>query len=86
MFVFRSQRFTRKFKKLPIRIQEKFEQRLGIFMHNKYDPVLRLHKLKGDYGTCVSIDITPDVRLILEHVSLDVYKIRDIGTHSELYE
>ncbi len=86
MFVFRSQRFTRKFKKLPIRIQEKFEQRLGIFMHNKYDPVLRLHKLKGDYHRCISIDISPDMRLILECVSPEVYKMRDIGTHSELYE
>lgn len=86
MLIFRSNRFARKFKKLPLHIREKFEQRLDIFIHNKYDPILRLHKLKGDYHRCISIDILPDVRLILECVSPEVYKMRDIGTHSELYE
>ncbi len=85
MLIFRSQRFTRKYKKLPIYIQERFEQRLNLFMTNMHSPILRLHKLKGDYSQCISIDITSDTRLVLEKVSFGVYKMRDMGTHSELY-
>lgn len=85
-FVFHSKRFAKKYKKLPIDIKEKFEYRINLFMRDMHNPILSLHKLKGDYGSCVSINVTADVRLILECVSPNVYKIRDIGTHSELYE
>ncbi len=85
-FVFHSKRFAKKYKKLPIDIKERLEYRLNLFMNDMFNPVLSLHKLKGDYDSCMSINVTSDVRIILERVSSNVYKLRDVGTHSELYE
>jgi addiction module RelE/StbE family toxin len=76
--------FVKKFKKLQPKIQEKFNERLSIFLTNPTDESLNNHSVEKAFPNCRSINITGDYRAI--------YTIEDktaifitIGTHSELY-
>ncbi len=79
-----SSKFKKSYKKLPKKIQDKFAERILIFIKDKYDPILKNHKLHGKYVDYRSINITSDIRAIYKEIS-DYYYFYSIGTHSELY-
>lgn len=75
----------RGYKKLPEHIQSKFKIKEKIFIHNQYDPVLGIHKLKGRLSGLLSMKIDFRYRAIFEF--LDDHKVLflSIGTH-DIYE
>ena len=79
-----SQKFKKRFKKLPKFAQEKFEERLKLYLIEPNHPILHNHKLAGKYHRHRSINITGDYRLIFirRENTLD---LEFIGTHSQLY-
>ena len=79
-----SQKFKKQFKKLPKFAQDKFEERLNLYLAEPNHPILRNHKLAGKYHQHRSINITGDYRLIFinRKKTLD---LEFIGTHSQLY-
>ncbi|MCL2869227.1 type II toxin-antitoxin system mRNA interferase toxin, RelE/StbE family [Candidatus Saccharibacteria bacterium] len=78
--------FSKQHKKLPLKIQQKFSDRLKIFLTDSTDRRLRLYPLKGKYQGCYSIDITGDFRAILQYrEDGTVVVFAFIGTHSQLY-
>jgi addiction module RelE/StbE family toxin len=77
--------FKKTFSKLSKKEKLKFEERMAIFIIDVYDPILKNHKLHGEYDGYRSINITGDIRLIYREISKDNYLLHLIGTHSELY-
>ena len=73
------------FKKHPLWIQNKFEERVLLFTRNMYHPLLDNHALHGEWMGYRSINITGDIRAVFEEVSTDHIEFIAIGSHSELY-
>ena len=79
-----SRRFKKQFQKLPKFVQDKFKERLELYLKEPNHPLLRNHRLAGKYNQHRSINITGDYRLIFIRRS-DTLDLEYIGTHSELY-
>ncbi len=76
--------FTKKYKKLPVKFQDKFDERLKIFSQDSFDPLLNNHGLHGKYRGCRSINVTGDLRAVYEVKEKGV-RFLDIDNHSNLY-
>ncbi len=80
----RHRQFEKEFQKLPMHVKDAFEQRVRLFVENKFYPLLSNHPLGGEYQGLRSINVTGDFRALFEdHGELVIFK--RIGTHSELY-
>ncbi|MEK7060110.1 MAG: type II toxin-antitoxin system mRNA interferase toxin, RelE/StbE family [Patescibacteria group bacterium] len=77
--------FERMFKKKDTWVQEKFGERLTLFIQNRNHPLLNNHPLDGIWAGCRSINITGDFRAVYEELNNDCFEFVAIGTHSELY-
>ena len=76
--------FIKAVDKLPPGIEEKFYQRLELFIQNLTHPLLRNHSVDPAYPGCRSINVTGDYRAIFKQ-SDDLVTFLHIGTHSQLY-
>ena len=90
-----TKKFKKSLKKQSQKIKEKTEYVLILFTQNPKHKSLRRHKLKGKYLTKESLDVTGDIRIIIEPTTheiieiidiIDIIDICDIGTHSYLYK
>lgn len=77
--------FKKMLRKQPAVIQEKFYERLMLFVKDRYDPLLSNHTLNGEWIGCRSINITGDIRVVFEEIGDNCFEFVDIGSHSELY-
>jgi len=77
-------RFEKKFRKLPKKIQDQFEERLVIFLRDMFSPILNNHSVESAYPGWRSINITGDYRALFE-IKDNTVVFTKIGTHSELY-
>ena len=78
--------FRKQFDKLSIKIQDKFEEKLDLFLQNMFHLLLNNHSLSGEYEGCRSINITGEIRAIFYVKSDSNIVFINIGSHSELYE
>ena len=82
-----SKDFSKKYDRVSEKIRESVSKRIGIFIKNKFHPLLNNHALRGEYEGCRSINITGDHRAIFkedENSNLTLFLL--LGTHGELYE
>ncbi len=77
--------FLKAYKKLPVKIKEKFKERRNLFIENMFHPLLNNHSVEPIHPNWRSIDITGDYRALFEVVGKDTIVFTKIGTHSELY-
>ncbi|MBI2627504.1 type II toxin-antitoxin system mRNA interferase toxin, RelE/StbE family [Candidatus Nomurabacteria bacterium] len=77
--------FRKQYKKLSMKIKEKFNERLIVFKNNPFTSELNNHTLHGKYSGCRSINVTGDIRAIYEVREKGV-RFLDIDTHSNLYK
>lgn len=77
--------FNGSFKKLTKKEKDKFRERIAIFINDEFSPILKSHKLHGEYEGYRSINITSDIRLIYKKISDNNCRLHLVGTHSELY-
>lgn len=77
--------FRKKYKKLPQKIRDKFNERLVKFCEDPFLPELNNHGLSGKYSGCRSINITGDIRAIFQVVA-DRIRFLDIDNHNNLYK
>ena len=68
-------RFKRQLRRLPRKIQLKFDQRLRLFVDQPDHPQLRVHRLRGDLSNYRSFSVTGDVRVIFEVLPDEVIKL-----------
>ena len=78
--------FRKQFDKLPLKIQDKFGERLDMFLQNQFHPLLDNHSLTGEYEGCRSINITGNIRAIFYVKTESGIVFINIGSHPELYE
>lgn len=80
-------RFIKDFKSAPFKIRVVFKERLGIFIKDKFNPLLNNHKLNGRLKNYRSINVTGDWRAIFSENSKDEEIIFHLmGTHDKLYK
>lgn len=76
--------FKKKLKKIPTKIQNRFYERLELFMQDKFSRVLNNHSVDRAFPNGSSINVSGDYRAIFEdHGELIIFI--NIGTHSDLY-
>lgn len=85
MIITYSRVFKKMLRKQPAVIQEKFYERLILFVKDPYSPLLSNHALNGEWVGCRSINITGDIRAVFEKIGDNCSEFIDIGSHSELY-
>ncbi|MEK7607621.1 MAG: type II toxin-antitoxin system mRNA interferase toxin, RelE/StbE family [Patescibacteria group bacterium] len=76
--------FKKQYKKLPTKLQYKFNEKLKLFIADSFSPELNNHNLHGKYFGCRSINITGDLRAIYE-VRENGIRFLNIDNHSNLY-
>lgn len=76
--------FIKKFKKLPDKIKNKFQEKLKILLESPFSNLLNNHRVGSVFPNCRSINITGDYRAIFYEENKVIIFIT-IGTHSELY-
>ncbi len=76
--------FKKQYQKLPKKIQQRFDERLALFMHDATHPLLHLHTLSDAEYPIESINITADYRAVFLRTKKEISFLR-IGTHSSLY-
>ena len=80
---------TRKFERQSARmlkdLYEKMRERLTLFVHEPFHPLLDNHPLRGKWRGYRSINITGDWRIVYEPLSDDMTRLIEVGTHHDLY-
>lgn len=82
----RTATFNKQFKKLPLKFQAQFENRLRLFDNDPVDKRLRNHPLKGSHAGYWSINVSGDMRALYVKDGEEVILFAFIGTHSQLYK
>jgi mRNA-degrading endonuclease YafQ of YafQ-DinJ toxin-antitoxin module len=85
MYIGRSKKFDKQYKKLPKKIQQQFDSRLSLYLEAESNPLLKVHNLSGEYRGHQSFNVNTDVRAVFTRVPEKLYFVA-IGSHSELYE
>jgi mRNA-degrading endonuclease YafQ of YafQ-DinJ toxin-antitoxin module len=86
MRIAKAKPFEKQYKKLPVKIQKQFAERLKLFLNDKNHSLLHVHSLKGKYTGLWSFNVTADIRVIFDDSYDGVLILMAIGSHSELYE
>ena len=77
--------FLKKFNRFPRKIQNKFKERIELFVNDSGNITLRDHPLRGDLKGKRAFRITGDIRVIYQYLKKDEIKLLNIGPHSEVY-
>jgi mRNA-degrading endonuclease YafQ of YafQ-DinJ toxin-antitoxin module len=85
MQIFTTARFDKLYKKLPLNIKVKAEQKDQIFQQDPYNPRLETHKLQGRDSEhwAYSIDKQYRIKFIFQNDGSVLYL--KVGTHDEVY-
>ena len=85
MYIDFGKKFRKQYEKLPTKSQDRFDEKLKLFLKDAYSRELNNHALHGKYDGCRSINITGDLRAIYE-VRREGLRFLIIDTHSNLYK
>ncbi|MBI2444324.1 MAG: type II toxin-antitoxin system mRNA interferase toxin, RelE/StbE family [Candidatus Magasanikbacteria bacterium] len=83
MRIDRSSRFKRSYQKLPSPIKNSFDERIGLFFKNPFDPVLRTHKLHGNLDSYYAFCLRDGYRVLFEFADRDSILLVNIGGHDD---
>ncbi|MBU0570092.1 type II toxin-antitoxin system mRNA interferase toxin, RelE/StbE family [Patescibacteria group bacterium] len=82
-----SKKFSKRFDKAPKKIRTAFNNRLEVFINDKFHSQLNNHSLTGRYRGHRSINVTGDWRAIFrEYGGGKIAYFVTINTHSNLYK
>ncbi len=76
--------FKKKVKKNRL-LEEKFWNRLELFIKDPFDKALKTHKLSGNLKDLWSFSIESNTRVIFFFTNTNKAVLIDIGTHDEVY-
>lgn len=77
--------FERQYKKLSDELRKKVGERLALLIADERNLLLNDHKLNPPFEGYRSINITGDYRLVYKKLARDVYFLRAVGTHHQLF-
>ncbi len=81
-----SKKFIKQYRAAPDSIQKSFDERLLIFLVDKFDQKLNNHRLSGKLNNSRSINISGDWRALFVELGNGDVIFKAIGTHSQLYK
>ena len=82
MRIFYSPEFKRKYKRLPVEIQRKAEEKEIIFLKDSFDPRLKTHKLHGRLGDFWAFSVDERCRIIFKFQDNKTVRFYAVGDHS----
>ena len=85
MLITKSKKFVKQYKKLPVKIQKQFTDRLKLYLEDDNSRLLNVHSLQGQYKGLWSFNVSSDTRVIFDISEENVTILVAIGSHSELY-
>ena len=77
--------FKKQYRRLPLKIQRRFNSRISLLLTDPDSPLLNIHTLTGKRYPLKSMNMTVDYRALFIKTK-DTIIFYKIGTHSELYE
>jgi len=83
-----SSRFRKSYKKLATKRPEIAVialEKILLFSQQYNNPILKFHKLHGEYEGLYSFSIEYDIRIIVDLIDADTAILLLIGTHDEVY-
>ena len=83
-----SSRFRKAYKKLAAKRPEVAVialEKILLFSQQPYNPILKFHKLQGEYNGQYSFNVEYDIRIIVDLVDSDRAVLTMIGSHDEVY-
>ena len=80
-----TQRFKKRFNKLPKKLQEQFYKRIDLFCEDPKNSLLKVHPLKGKLTGFRAFSVNADCRVVFQYIKVDLVKLVDIGTHNQVY-
>ena len=86
MQVTKTNKFDKNFRKRILgqaSLEKKFQERVAMFIPDRKDPVLKDHKLSGDFR---AFWITGDIRVIYILLPDNLALFIDIGSHNQVYK
>ena len=84
MLLYFSTHFKKRRAKLSKPLQMKLNERLRLFVQDRFHPLLNNHELTGEWAGHRSINVTGSYRAIFIQ-GTDSVTFVTVGTHSELY-
>ena len=76
-----SSQFARAYRKLPLTLQQRAQERERWFRENAFDHRLRTHKLKGRFSGFWSFSISYSHRIVFTFEPADAVVFHDVGDH-----
>jgi mRNA-degrading endonuclease YafQ of YafQ-DinJ toxin-antitoxin module len=83
-----SSKFRKAYKKLAARKPEVAVialEKILLFSQQPNNPILKFHKLQGEYNGQYSFSVEYDIRIIVDLVNPDEAILTMIGSHDEVY-
>jgi mRNA-degrading endonuclease YafQ of YafQ-DinJ toxin-antitoxin module len=85
MTIRRHRVFDKQMDKLDKPMQRKVFERAQLLAFDPFHPLLNNHKLHHPYDGYSSINITGDWRVVYRKVGPNMYELRAVGTHHQLF-
>ena len=82
MRIYYSSKFEREYRKLPVRVKEKAEEKEKLFRIDPYNAKLKTHKLSGKLSGYWALLIDRKYRIIFEFADENVIWFHSVGDHS----
>jgi mRNA-degrading endonuclease YafQ of YafQ-DinJ toxin-antitoxin module len=76
--------FKKKIKDKP-NLEDAFYEKLQIFIHEPYSPILRTHKLSGELDNVWSFSVNYQIRVTFHFVDSHKAILENIGSHQDVY-
>jgi mRNA-degrading endonuclease YafQ of YafQ-DinJ toxin-antitoxin module len=83
-----SSKFRRAYRKLAAKNPEVAVvalEKILLFSQQPNNPILKFHKLKGEYENLYSFSVEYDIRIIVDLINSDRAILVMIGKHDEVY-
>ncbi len=80
--------FRKSYKKLAVRKPEIAVlalEKILLFSQQHTNPILKFHKLRGEYEGLYSFSVEYDIRIIVDLINAETAILLMIGTHDEVY-
>lgn len=74
-------KFARQYKKLPLQIKERAEEKEKIFRRNPFDSQLKTHKLTGQLEGFFAFSVDHSYRIIFDFADPKTVRFYEIGDH-----
>ncbi len=82
MIIRYTKKFEHEYRKLPLKIKIKAENKENLFRKNHFSTILKIHKLSGGLGDLWAFSIDYKYRIIFEFGKNNIIFFHSVGSHN----